>query len=347
MRTPKTNRGRHPARPLLLAALIGVPLLEIALFIKVGGWIGLGPTLALIVLSAVIGAWIVRRQGISVLLRAQRQLAEGSLPVLQAFEGLCLAIAGVLLLLPGFFTDAIGALLLVPAVRRMLYRHLRHRIETRVIGVSSPPRDHAPGAPGPIIDAEYEQIEDRDMPSPTCPASGQLEAPAMILCVTPSRSGTGSSRAPGSTRGFPSAADRNRPTSGGAPGHRLAEANVHRLVTSPYRRALETAHRRNALGLRDHGGAAVRERCVFSCDEGTSPAQLAALWPDLDFAHLEELWWGVPAESEVSLDRRCAVFRAKTDLLEDRSQVAVITHWGVIRALTGRELSNAEYIRLV
>ena len=171
MRTQKQTAAGTRLGLVLLAALIGVPLLEIALFIKVGGWIGLGPTLALIVLSAVIGAWIVRLQGISVLLRAQRQLAEGSLPVLQAFEGLCLAIAGVLLLLPGFFTDAIGALLLVPAVRRMLYRHLRHHIETRVIGVSSPARDHTPGAPGPIIDAEYEQIEDwnhaqADMPPP-------------------------------------------------------------------------------------------------------------------------------------------------------------------------------------
>ena len=171
MRTQKQTAAGPRLGLILLAALIGVPLLEIALFIKVGGWIGLGPTLALIVLSAVIGAWIVRQQGISVMLRAQRELAEGSLPVLRAFEGLCLAIAGVLLLTPGFFTDAIGALLLVPAVRRMLYRYLRHHIEAHVIGVSSPPRDHAPGAPGPIIDAEYEQIEDwnhaqADMPPP-------------------------------------------------------------------------------------------------------------------------------------------------------------------------------------
>jgi glucosyl-3-phosphoglycerate phosphatase len=129
---------------------------------------------------------------------------------------------------------------------------------------------------------------------------------------------------------------------------RLAEAGVSRLVTSPYRRALETATIvGNALGLAITVEPLIRERCVFSCDEGTSPGQLAALWPDLDFAHLEELWWGVPAESEVSLGDRCAAFRAKADLLADRSQVAVITHWGVIRALTGRELSNAEYIRLV
>ena len=128
---------------------------------------------------------------------------------------------------------------------------------------------------------------------------------------------------------------------------RLAETGVRRLVTSPYRRALETATIvSKALGVAVTVEPLIRERCVFSCDEGTSPGQLAALWPALDFAHLEELWWGVPAESEASLGERCAAFRAVTDLLADRSRVAVVTHWGVIRALTGRELSNAEYIRL-
>jgi glucosyl-3-phosphoglycerate phosphatase len=129
---------------------------------------------------------------------------------------------------------------------------------------------------------------------------------------------------------------------------RLAGADVKRLVTSPYRRTLETATIvGNALGLSITVEPLIRERCVFSCDEGTPPGQLAALWPDLDFAHLEELWWGVSTESEVSLGQRCAAFRAKTDVLADRSHIAVITHWGVIRALTGQELRNADCIRLV
>ena len=129
---------------------------------------------------------------------------------------------------------------------------------------------------------------------------------------------------------------------------RLAEAGVTRLVASPYRRTLETATIvGNALGLAITVEPLIRERCVFSCDEGTPPGQLAALWPDLDFAHLEERWWGIPAESEVSLGRRFAAFRAKTDALSDRTQIAVITHWGVIRALTGEELRNAECIRLI
>jgi glucosyl-3-phosphoglycerate phosphatase len=128
----------------------------------------------------------------------------------------------------------------------------------------------------------------------------------------------------------------------------MAEARITRLVASPYRRALETATIvAEALGLAITVEPLVRERCVFSCDEGTPREQLAALWPQLDFAHLEERWWGVPAESEASLDRRCAAFRAKTDPLADRRQVAVITHWGVIRALTGQELTNAACLRLI
>jgi broad specificity phosphatase PhoE len=128
----------------------------------------------------------------------------------------------------------------------------------------------------------------------------------------------------------------------------LADAEVRRLVASPYRRALETATIiAETLCVPIIVEPLVRERCVFSCDEGTPPEQLAAHWPHLDFAHLEERWWGVPAESEVSLDERCAAFRAKTDTLPDRWHVAVITHWGVIRALTGQELTNGACIRLV
>jgi len=127
----------------------------------------------------------------------------------------------------------------------------------------------------------------------------------------------------------------------------LAAAGIARLVASPYRRTLETATIvAQALELKITIEPLVRERCVFSCDLGTSPRELAALWPDLDFGHLEEQWWGAPAESEASLARRCTAFRAKTDALADRSQVAVITHWGVIRALTGQELTNAAAIRL-
>jgi UPF0716 protein FxsA len=105
---------------------------------------------------------MMRQQGMGVLRRAQQQLAEGALPVMEVFEGLCLLIAGALLLTPGFFTDALGALLLVPAARRALYRRLRHRIEAHVMDVSGPREDGAPARRGPTIEAEYEHIDDPD-----------------------------------------------------------------------------------------------------------------------------------------------------------------------------------------
>lgn len=166
MRTQKQTVTGARLGLILVAALIGVPLAEIALFIQVGGRIGLGPTLALIVLTAVVGAWLLRHQGIAVLTRAQRQITAGSLPVVEVFEGLCLVIAGALLLTPGFLTDTLGALLLVPAVRQRLYRVVAHRIAPHVVDVSG----RAPGAagPGPTIEGVFEERRD-DAPTARTP----------------------------------------------------------------------------------------------------------------------------------------------------------------------------------
>jgi broad specificity phosphatase PhoE len=127
----------------------------------------------------------------------------------------------------------------------------------------------------------------------------------------------------------------------------LAATGITRLIASPYRRALETASIvTRALDVPISIEPLVRERCVFSCDLGTPRSQLRALWPTLDFSHLDELWWGEPDETEASLDERCVAFRVKTDPLADRAGVAVITHWGFIRAITGQEVTNATLVRL-
>ena len=115
----------------MLGAFILVPLIEIAVFIQVGGWIGLWPTLALIVLTAVLGTWQLRAQGIATLARARSQMERGVMPARELFDGLCLLVAGALLLTPGFVTDAVGGLLFVPPLRdflrRMIGRHLLRR----------------------------------------------------------------------------------------------------------------------------------------------------------------------------------------------------------------------------
>ena len=113
---------------LLLAVLIGVPLIEIGLFIEIGGFIGLWPTLALVVLTAAIGSWQLRAQGLATLARGRQQLDRGQLPKRELFDGFCLVIAGALLLTPGFMTDAVGLALFVPGFRDMLRRYLAGRM---------------------------------------------------------------------------------------------------------------------------------------------------------------------------------------------------------------------------
>jgi UPF0716 protein FxsA len=155
---------------LILAAFIGVPLLEIAVFIQVGGWLGLWPTLALVVLSAMIGTWELRAQGLATLARARAVIDAGEVPTREIFDGACLLIAGVLLLTPGFVTDAVGLLLFIPAVRAALRRWLAGRISasatTHVFVEGVEVRQTKAG--GPVIDGEYRDVSDTG-PSKTPP----------------------------------------------------------------------------------------------------------------------------------------------------------------------------------
>lgn len=104
-------------RILLLLFLI-VPVLEMWLLIEVGGLIGALPTIGLVVLTAVIGVALLKRQGLETLWRGQQKLESGQLPAGEVAEGLILAVAGALLLTPGFCTDAFGFACLIPPLRR-------------------------------------------------------------------------------------------------------------------------------------------------------------------------------------------------------------------------------------
>lgn len=122
----------------LIVLLLTVPVIEIAVFIEVGGWIGLWPTIALIVLTAFLGSWQLRLQGLATLERARRQLDRGEVPAKELFDGLCLMVGGVLLLTPGFVTDLSGALLFVPAVRTWLRGRLGRYVEKRARAAGGP-----------------------------------------------------------------------------------------------------------------------------------------------------------------------------------------------------------------
>ncbi|MDQ7080215.1 MAG: FxsA family protein [Paracoccaceae bacterium] len=112
----------------LFLIFVAVPIIEIALFIQVGGVIGLWPTLAIVVLTAFAGTWLMRQQGMMTLAKLQKSLAEGGNPADPMAQGAMILVAGVLLLTPGFFTDTIGFMLLLPPVRAALIKWISARI---------------------------------------------------------------------------------------------------------------------------------------------------------------------------------------------------------------------------
>ncbi len=114
---------------ILLLLFLSIPVLEIYLLIKVGDIIGAFPTVILVVLTAVVGVWLLRLQGFAILARAQQSMARGEMPATTLFEGVMLFFAGALLLTPGFFTDAIGFILLIPFTRQWIIAYiLRHGV---------------------------------------------------------------------------------------------------------------------------------------------------------------------------------------------------------------------------
>ena len=112
----------------LLIAFIAVPIIEIALFIQIGGFLGLFPTLAIVVLTAIAGTYLVRTQGLSVLSQLQSRFREMNDPSEPLVHGAMILFSGALLLTPGFFTDFIGFLLLIPNVRAAIFQKVRERI---------------------------------------------------------------------------------------------------------------------------------------------------------------------------------------------------------------------------
>lgn len=115
---------------LLLLAFLVVPLLELYVFVQVSSQIGFLPTVLWIVAISVVGAWLVKREGLSALRRANAKVANGALPTDELISGVLILVAGALLLTPGFFTDAFGVLLLFPPTRALLTSSVRRRFAT-------------------------------------------------------------------------------------------------------------------------------------------------------------------------------------------------------------------------
>ena len=144
--------------PILLFLLF--PFIELAVLIKVGGVIGVLPTLLLIVGSAVIGSMLLRVAGLATALRAREKLARGEAPEQEMLEGMLIAVGGGLFLLPGFISDAMGLLCLLPFTRHMIVRRLLARMQEQAIRQRAFADDlaarDAPSRPN-VIEGEFER----------------------------------------------------------------------------------------------------------------------------------------------------------------------------------------------
>jgi UPF0716 protein FxsA len=122
--------------PLILipVLLLLVPALEIAVFVKIGQVIGAWKVVGLVFLSAILGAALLRYQSIGVIRRLDRDLKQGRTPDASLFDGFLIVVGGVLLIIPGFVTDIIGLLLMIPFVRRLVRNFIKSRVMVRGFG---------------------------------------------------------------------------------------------------------------------------------------------------------------------------------------------------------------------
>lgn len=149
----------------LVALFIAVPILELWVIIEIGGLIGVLPTLALLFAMSLLGASLLRHQGRGAWQRFNQALAERRFPGREVADGLMITIGGALLLTPGFVTDAVGLLLLIPPTRAIARRLLRAYVARRfvVVGIGGMPGGGGPEEPGrrPYdFDATAEEVEE-------------------------------------------------------------------------------------------------------------------------------------------------------------------------------------------
>ena len=153
-----------------------IPIVEMYLLIEVGAYIGAWPTIALVMITAVIGVSLIRIQGLGTLTRGLNRLEGGELPAREVVEGLLLAVAGALLLTPGFVTDAVGFILLTPPLRVGIADRVLARVQVRAApGTGGAygqgpgrqgPRAASPGTgrspPGGVLEGEFERLDETD-----------------------------------------------------------------------------------------------------------------------------------------------------------------------------------------
>lgn len=154
-----TQSIMKPLQILFLFFLI-VPFIEIYLLLQVGGWIGTLPTIFLVVFTAVLGASLLRRQGLATWQRFQQTLQQGGIPAYEMIEGPILLVGGALLLTPGFFTDLLGFACLIPALRQKMAQYVIER--HLVAGDATTWSTHARKDNHHVIDGEYRKDDEHN-----------------------------------------------------------------------------------------------------------------------------------------------------------------------------------------
>ncbi|WP_142849100.1 FxsA family protein [Telmatospirillum sp. J64-1] len=149
---------------IILAVIIAVPVLEIAFFIRIAEEIGILTAVVAVIGAGLAGLVVLRYQGFATIGRLRASLERGETPVAPMFDGLCLVIAGAFLLLPGFLTDIVGLLLLLPPVRGVLRgwagRHLS--VVATMTGARPHPSGRQPPGGPVVIDADYTEVRPQD-----------------------------------------------------------------------------------------------------------------------------------------------------------------------------------------
>lgn len=141
-----------------LLIFILVPIVEMTVLIQVGSEIGALATIGLVFLTAILGVTLIRKQGLETSLKAQEKMRRGELPASEVAEGLMLIFAGLCLLIPGFVTDAIGGLLLVPPLRKLFAAGLIVKFISSMMAKSTQWRGgqgYSSEENGEIIEGEY------------------------------------------------------------------------------------------------------------------------------------------------------------------------------------------------
>jgi UPF0716 protein FxsA len=144
----------------LLIAFIAVPLIEIALFIQIGGMIGLIWTLAIVIVTAILGSWLLKSQGLATIGRLRKSISSLQDPTEPLAHGAMILFSGALLLTPGFFTDLVGFSLLLPGIRQRIYENIRERVTAKANAYTENLRKGSSTPGDDIIEGEFQEVPD-------------------------------------------------------------------------------------------------------------------------------------------------------------------------------------------